>query len=44
MGGVTEKLGGGGGGGGGVDSVREIEIRERSEKYFYIILMYSIVK
>ena len=48
VGGVTKKLDGGGSGGGGgwwvVERVREIEIRERSEKYFYIILMCSMVK
>ena len=40
VGGVTEKLDGGG----VVDRGREIEIREKSEKYFYIILMCSMVK
>ena len=39
VGGVTEKLDDDGGSGGMVDRGREIEIRERNEKYFYIILM-----
>ena len=43
VGGGTEKLDDGGGGG-MVERVREIEIRERREKYFYIILMCNMVK
>ena len=43
--GVTEKLDGGGGGGGGEWLTEEEKQRvERSEKYFYIILKYGIVK
>ena len=41
---MTGKLDGGGGGGELLRESKRNKIRERSEKYFYIILMCSMVK